>query len=307
MTRPRLVYFGQPGSFTHAGAAAVPEADAVPARDVQEVVQAVQSGAADLGLLPLENSIEGDVPWTLDELVFAAAGLFLRREIVVPVTFALAALPGADEQGLRVVRSHPHAIAQCRRVIAELGLEVQLSSSTSQACADVVEQGSPQVAALCSAAAAEAHGLPVLRAAVEDNPGAATRMGLLGRSLAPPTGQDVTLAVLTPDTNRTGVLADALRCFSERSIALSRISSRPLKAQLGTYCFIVAAQGHLADEGLSQALQAIAELGVVVKVLGSFPETAPVQSFVAGDQRPPGSVSAEQWQGWRSEVLASSA
>ena len=307
MARPRLLYLGPPGSFTHAGAAAVTEADVFPARDAREVVRAVQTGEAELGLLPLENSIEGDVPGTLDELIFASEGVYLRREVVVPVTFQLAALPGSTEQGLRVVRSHPHAIAQCRKVIAELSLEVELSSSTSQACADVVEHGASDVAAICSAQATQAHDLTVLRDGVEDNPGAATRMGLLGKQIAPSTGRDVTLAVLTPDTNRTGVLADALHCFAERDIALSRVSSRPLKAQLGTYCFIVAAQGHLADAGLSEALRAVARLGVVVKVLGSFPETAPVEAFRSGEQRPAGSVSADGWEQWRSEVLASSA
>lgn len=306
MARPRLLFLGPVGSFTHAGALSVSGAEPVPARSARDVVAAVQSGEADLGLVPLENSVEGDVPGTLDELVFASTSVFLRSEVVVPVTFVLAALPGTVEADLTAVTSHPHAVAQCRRVVAELGLDVELATSTSQACADVVARGSRSLASLSSLQAAQAHGLQVLRDAVEDVPGARTRMGLLGRTLAPPSGQDVTLAVLTPDTNRTGILVEALRCFSDRGVALSRVSSRPLKAQLGTYCFVVAASGHLADDVVSSALAAVAGLGVAVKVLGSYAETAPVVGMDVGTSLPPGSVDADGWERWRREVLAAS-
>lgn len=301
--RPRLLYLGPPGSFTHAGTTGI-DADAEPARDAGEVVAAVQSGAADLGLLPLENSVEGDVAHTLDELVFGSSSVYLRREVVVPVTFVLAALPGTPEASLRRVVSHPHAVAQCRRVVAELGLDVDLTTSTSQACADVVARGDASVAALSSRVAADLHGLVAVRSAVEDVPGAATRMALLGRELAAPSGRDVTLAVLTPDTNRTGILADALRCFADRGVALSRVSSRPLKAQLGTYVFVVAAAGHVADEVVSEAFEAVARLGVLVKVLGSCPETAPVELLGTDDTQPPGSVGADGWASWRATALA---
>ena len=300
MARPRLLYLGPPGSFTHAGAASVPGTDAAPARDARQIVSAVEAGEAELGLVPLENSVEGDVPGTLDELLFGSASVFIRREVLVPVTFELAVRPGTAS--VDVVLSHPHAIAQCRRVVAELGLTVELTSSTSQAAADVAARPDA-CAALCSAQAMDAHGLVPLRSAVEDAPGAITRMALLGTSLAAPTGRDVTVAVLTPDTNRTGILADALRCFAERSVALSRVSSRPLKSRLGTYCFIVVAQGHLADEVVSDALEAVGRLGVVIKVLGSYPDTgvgvAEVDSTV-----PAGSVPVGQWASWRGRVLS---
>lgn len=304
MARPTLLYLGPVGSFTHAGALTVPDTDAVPARSARDIVAAVQAGEAALGLVPLENSVEGDVPGTLDELVFASTSVFIRSEVVVPVTFVLAALPGATEAGLTTVTSHPHAVAQCREVVAELGLDVELASSTSQACADVAAGGDPRTAALSSLPAAQAHGLQVLRSEVEDVPGARTRLGLVGRTLAPPSGQDVTFAVLTPDTNRTGILVDALRCFADRGVALSRVSSRPLKAQLGTYCFLVAAQGHLADDVVADALAAVAALGVAVKVLGSHPETSPVLAMEVGLSLPPGSVSADGWDRWRDEVLS---
>lgn len=304
MARPRLLYLGPPGSFTHAGTAAVPEAEAVPARDARQIVEAVQSGTAELGLVPLENSVEGDVPGTLDELLFGSTSVFIRREVLVPVSFELAGLPGGTVAEVRIVLSHPHAVAQCRKVVAELDLHVELSSSTSQAAAEVVARGDRSVAALCSAQAVRAQGLAVLRSGVEDAPGAITRMVLLGTTLAPPTGHDTTLVVLTPDTNRTGVLAEALRCFAERGVGLSRVSSRPLKDRLGTYCFVVSAQGHLADEVLSDALAAVGRLGVVIKVLGSYPEAAAGQMAEVGAAWPLGSVPADGWAAWRSTVLS---
>ncbi len=303
MGRPRLLYLGPPGSFTHAGAAAVPDAEAVPARDAREILAAVQSGAADLGLLPLENSVEGDVPGTLDELIFGSTSVYLRREVVVPVTFVLAALPGTTLTQLRTVMSHPHGIAQCRKVVAELGLEVELTSSTSQACVEVAQRGDPGLAAISSAVAADLHQLVALRVGVEDVPGAATRMALVGRELAASTGDDVTLAVLTPNTNRTGILAEALRCFSSRGVALSRVSSRPLKAQLGTYVFVVAAAGHLADAVVSEAFEAVARLGVLVKVLGCYPEAAPVELLGTAESQPAGSVDADGWGAWRESIV----
>lgn len=302
MARPRLLYLGPPGSFTHAGAASVPGADAAPARDARQIVAAVEAGEAELGLVPLENSVEGDVPGTLDELLFGSASVFIRREVLVPVTFELAVRPGTTE--VDVVLSHPHAVAQCRKVVAELGLTVELTTSTSQAAAEVAARDDA-CAAICSAQAMQAHGLEPLRSAVEDSPGAITRMALLGTSLAAPTGRDTTVAVLTPDTNRTGILAEALRCFAERDVPLSRISSRPLKSRLGTYCFIVAAQGHLADDVLSDALEAVGRLGVVIKVLGSYPETGQGVAEV-GSTVPEGSVTASQWADWRSRVLSGS-
>ena len=300
MARPRLLYLGPPGSFTHAGAASVPGTDAAPARDARQIVSAVETGEAELGLVPLENSVEGDVPGTLDELLFGSASVFIRREVLVPVTFELAVRPGTT--AVDVVLSHPHAIAQCRKVVTELGLSVELTSSTSQAAAEVTARDD-RSAAICSAQAMHTHGLVPLRSAVEDSPGAITRMALLGTSLAAPTGRDTTLAVLTPDTNRTGILAQALRCFAERDVPLSRISSRPLKARLGTYCFIVAAGGHLADDVLSDALEAVGRLGVVIKVLGSYPDTGQGVAEV-GTTVPEGSVNASQWIDWRSGVLS---
>jgi len=302
VARPRLLYLGPPGSFTHAGAASVLGTDAAPARDARQIVSAVESGEAELGLLPLENSVEGDVPGTLDELLFGSTSVFIRREVLVPVTFELAVRPGVDAAD--VVLSHPHAIAQCRTVIAELGLTVELTSSTSQAAADVAARDDA-CAALCSAQAMLDHGLVSLRSAVEDSTGAITRMALLGTSLAAPTGRDTTVAVLTPDTNRTGILADVMQCFAERDVALSRISSRPLKSRLGTYCFIVAAAGHLADDVVSDALEAVGRLGVVIKVLGSYPETGQGVAEV-GSTVPEGSVTAAEWADWRSRVLSGS-
>lgn len=313
MARPRLRYLGPPGSFTHAGTR--PEAlgldvDAHAARDAREVVSAVASGESDLGLLPLENSVEGDVPGTLDELVFGADGVLIRREVVVPVTFVLAAAAGVGRADVTTVLSHPHALGQCRGLVSGLGAQTQLAASTSQACADLAAwaaEGDPRAAGtavVASDVAARLHGLEVLQEAVEDVAGAVTRMALLGRHLAPPSGVDTTLVVLTPDTNRTGILADALRCFADRGVALSRVSSRPLKAQLGTYVFVVAAAGHLADPVVVAALQDVAALGVLVKVLGCFPDAAPVELVTAGEATPPGSVPAAGWRDAAAALVA---
>jgi prephenate dehydratase len=298
----RLLYLGPPGSFTHAAVGSLDgDVDAVPGSDVRSIIAAVEDGTEDHGLVPLENSVEGDVASTLDELLFATTRCLIRREVVVPVTFVLCGPPGATLDGVTEVLSHPHALAQCKDVLARLGAQTRLTTSTSQACADVAAAGRPELAALCARQAADAYSLTVLAEGVEDRAGAATRMALVGRELAEPTGRDVTLVALTPSGNRTGILAEMLRCFSDREVALSRISSRPLKGALGVYCFVVAAQGHLADEPVAAALDELASLEVSIKLLGCYPE-ADAHATAPGSA-PPGSCPPADWPDRRASLL----
>ena len=300
----RLLYLGPPGSFTHAAVAELGAGvDAVAGTEVRSIIAAVEDGSEDYGLVPLENSVEGDVSSTLDELLFATTRCLIRREVVVPVTFVLCGLPAATLDGATEVLSHPHALAQCKDVVRRIGAVARLTTSTSQACVDVLAEGRTDLLALCSPQAAVEHGLTVLAEQVEDRPGAATRMALVGRELAAPTGRDVTLAALTPSGNVTGILAEMLRCFSDRGVALSRISSRPLKGALGVYTFVIAAQGHLADQPLAGALSALADLEVGIKVLGCYPE-ADAQAGAPGGA-PPGTCLPADWPERRTALLGS--
>jgi len=301
-----LVYLGPPGTFTHAAVdlMAVPWTGELEAeRSVADVVFAVESGRAEAGLVPLENSVEGDVAGTLDELIFRSAQCFINEEIVVPVTFVLAVPSSTKNAAVHTVLTHPHAAAQCKEFIKNGKLKVEFVESTADACRIVAERQEPGIGAISSAKGADAFGLYVKQTRVEDFSGAVTRMVVISRHIVAPTGHDKTTVVVTPVADRNGLLVDILNCFSSRDVGLTAVSSRPLKTRLGEYCFLVSARGHLADPTIRQAIESVGELGAAVKILGSYPENPQISSARVGEAVPPGSVTKDVLSGWISQLL----
>jgi len=263
----------------------------------------VESGEADAGVIPLETSIEGDVTSTVDELIFRSSLCFLNEVVVVPVSYVVAGAAGSRWADARRVVTTATGLAQCRRFLEGAAVTVDLVGDVAEAAAAVAAAESSEVVALTTPISAHLSSLSLLRTAVEDHSGVATRMGLLSRRLSQPTGHDETSIVVTPIGDRTGVLADILHCFSDRGIGLTAISSRPMKTRLGEYCFLMTAQGHLADSGLRTALQATAELPAEVKVLGSFPISQQSEAHRVDESAPPGSVGAEGLPDWLNSLL----
>ncbi|HEY1737769.1 MAG TPA: prephenate dehydratase domain-containing protein, partial [Acidimicrobiia bacterium] len=227
MVSATLAYLGPEGTFSQAAAEAartVSGARAVAAADVDAVIRGVEDATFDYGVVPVENSVHGTVLPTLDHLVFAQDGVLVREEVVVPVTFVL--FGNDDGSGAKVVLSHPHALAQCRDMIAARGLVAEETSSTAEACRLVA---TTRRDALCIAAphAGGHYGLRTIDTAVEDRDGGSTRFYVLGRTLASETGRGVggetfrTGLVLTPGRDRPGILLEMLRPFAERGVNLS--------------------------------------------------------------------------------------
>lgn len=305
-----LTYLGPPGSFTHAAVdlLAVPwVGEVAPRASVPDVIFSVESGEAAAGIVPLESSVEGDVSSTVDELIFRSSVCFINEELVVPINYVVVGLAGARAAGVRRLITTQAAAAQCRRFIESAGVELTLAESVSAACAAVSAQDDPAVAAIASAKAARLHSLAVLRGVAEDHSGVATRMGLLRRKPASPTGHDITAIVVTPVGDRTGVLADILACFSSRDIALTSISSRRLKTRLGEHCFLLTARGHLADARVREALACSAQIPAEVKILGCYPLNPAVSEGRIGEFPPPGSVGADTLDAWVDSLLAQNA
>ena len=301
-----LTYLGPPGSFTHAAVDLLdaPWTGRVEARDsVADVIFSVESGAADAGLVPLETSVEGDVSSTIDELVFRSSMCFINEEILVPVTYVAAGNAGAHASDIRTVVATPVAAAQCRRFIEGCGAAVDFVDSMATACRVVEESGSDTTVALASTKAAHLRGLVTVRSGVEDHSGVTTRMALLSRRLAPRTGHDRSVVVATPIDDRTGVLADILGCFADRDIALTAISSRPIRTRSGEYCFLLTARGHLSDARLQETLRAVAGIPAELKLLGSFPLPADSANRRVDESAPPGSVGAETLDDWIDSLL----
>jgi prephenate dehydratase len=274
-----------------------------PRDTVADVVFAVESGEAGAGVVPLETSVEGDVSSTVDELIFRSSMCFINEVVVVPVSYVVAGAPGAMWGGVRHLVTTSAAMAQCRRFLEAAGVTTELVGSIDAAAAAVAGSQSDDVAALTTAMSAHLHSLSVQRSAVEDHSGVVTRMARFSRRITPPTGHDETALVVTPIGDRTGVLVDILHCFSDRGIALTSISSRPMKTRLGEYCFLLTARSHLSDSRLREALQATAELPAEVKLLGSFPLRGSHDAGRVDEAAPPGSVDAAGLQQWIDTIM----
>jgi len=301
-----LTFLGPHGSFTHAAVdlLTAPWTGVVESRDsVADVIFSVESGEAAAGVVPLETSVEGDVSSTVDELIFRSSMCFINEEVVVPINYVVASIAGALPSGIKRLITTTAAAAQCRRFIEASGVDVELVDTISAACRLVAAEQDPHAAALTSPKAARLFALAVVRSVAEDHSGVATRMALLSPRIAAPTGHDKTALVITPIGDRTGVLADILLCFAAREVALTAISSRPLKTRLGEYCFLLTARSHLRDARLQDTLRAIADLPAEIKILGSFPMGEASGGRRVDESAPPGSVAADTLGPWIDSLL----
>jgi prephenate dehydratase len=284
----RFAYLGPEGTFAEAALVRLTGAavDARPEADVAAALAAVRSGERDAALVPMENSVEGSVPATMDGLVDGEP-LVITREVFLEVAFVLAVRPDTTVEGVRTVASHPHALAQCRRRLTGLlpGAALLPTGSTADAARRVA--AGEYDAAVCAAIAAERYGLTAPATDLADHPGAVTRFVLAQRPgwLPEPTGADkTTVTAVVPD--RTGALLDLLAEFAVRGISLTRIESRPTRERLGVYSFSIDCEGHVADARVGDALAALHRLSADLRFLGSYPRAdgragVPVEDRVA--------------------------
>jgi prephenate dehydratase len=269
----RFAYLGPEGTFAEAAlisAVAHSEGARQPQPSVGAALAAVRSGAADAALVPMENSVEGSVPATMDGLADGAP-LVITREVFMPVAFVLAARPGATLGDVRSVASHPHALAQTTGRLAELLPDVvPLPTSSTAGAAEAVAAGEFD-AAVCAPIAAERYGLVPLAEDIADHAGAVTRFVLVAPpgELPPPTGNDKTSLVAVVG-DRTGALLELLSEFAVRGISLTRIESRPTRQRLGVYSFSLDCEGHIADRRVGEALAALHRVCDDVRFLGSY-------------------------------------
>lgn len=305
----RFGYLGPEGTFTDAAlAAALAEGAGRPESSVERVavasvdaaLAAVRSGDLDAAMVPMENSVEGGVPATLDALAFGEP-LVVLREVLVRVTFVLAARPGTRLQDVRVVSTHSHAQAQCRGWLAEHlpGVRWVPSSSTAAAAAGLAA-GAPAPtydAALCAEVAATRYGLEVLATDVGDVADAVTRFVLVSRPTAPPppTGADRTTIIAFQPEDHPGMLLELLEQFATRGVNLTRIESRPTGDALGRYCFAIDAEGHVAEERVGEALRGLHRFCPQVRFLGSYPRADRVRADVRPGTDDASFTAARDW------------
>ncbi len=267
-----LTYLGPEGTFTHQAAQDLARAgeDLVPRGSVPEVVQSVESGDAQAGVVAFENSLEGPVPANLDELLLGTERCVIAGERVLAVSFTL--FRASDDQSpLRGVSSHPFGLAQCSRFIADRGLQTRRALSTAGACRELARSPCCGWGAIGPALAGDLYGLR-REAEQLENERAATRFVVLRTSCLPPTGKDRSAFSFRPSHDEPGSLVRLLEQFSLRDINLTAIKSRPTKELLGEYIFYIECEGHIADERLRDAVTGTLRFRSKSRFLGSFPE-----------------------------------
>lgn len=274
----RYAYLGPEGTFTEAALHALAaqwaeEIEPVPAPTVPAALAAVRRGEVAGAVVAMENSIEGSVNATLDELS-AGTPLVILAEIVLPVTFALLVRPGTTIADVRRVATHPHAEAQCRQWIgANLpDALVVPAASNAAAAATVADPDSGYDGAIAGTVAGRRYGLRSLATGIEDAD-AHTRFVLVTKPGNPPraTGADKTSLVVFMRVDRTGALLEILEQFATRGVNLTRIESRPVGARLGNYSFSIDCEGHVEDARVGEALMGLRRVCADVRFLGSYP------------------------------------
>ena len=272
MSQRRLAFLGPAG--THSEQACLsydPEASRLPFASIPAVVSAVDSGSADEAVVPIENSLEGSVTDTLDLLIHESS-LFIRGELVQPIKNFLVADQGTRTEDIRVVYSHPQALAQCRSFLSTRFPDVQAvaSMSTAAAVEDMLSRGH-QAAAIATERASALYGATVLEREIDDNPNNQTRFVILAHEDQPPTGDDKTSVCFSFDDDAPGILHSVLGEFATRGINLTKIESRPTKQDLGRYVFLVDLIGHKEDQVVKDALTGVEGEVSMFKVFGSYP------------------------------------
>jgi prephenate dehydratase len=273
----RVGFLGPLGTFTEQALKSQPDlaaAEHVLYRTMPDVLDAVESGEVDLGFVAIENSIEGTVNLTQDELAFSH-DLLIQREVVLDIEHCLLAKPGTTLADVKAVLSIPVATAQCHAYVrAQLPqAELRAANSTAEAARIVSEEAGTGSAAIAPRIAGDVYGLAVLAEDIADHPGNQTRFVLVARDGVPArTGHDLTGLVIYQRADEPGSLISILQEFAARRINLSNLLSRPTKdGGLGDYCFVVYADGHIADELLADAVRSLRAKQGKVKFLGSYP------------------------------------
>ena len=273
MASPRSIAFlGPAGTWSEAASLLYggAEAELLPLASIPAVVSAIETGLADAGILPVENSLEGSVGTTLDLLIHET-DLRIVGEVVVPIRHMLLAKPATALRDIAVLRSHPQALAQCRRFVERVLPKATTAAALSTAAAVeeiLEEEGS---AAIATARCAELYPVQVLAHDVQDKQSNETRFLVLAPEDAEPTGNDKTSLCFSVQRNAPGSLVKALQEFVVAGINLAKLESRPARERLGRYIFLCDLEGHRDEPRVAHAIERLRGQADWLKVFGSYP------------------------------------
>lgn len=299
MTTRTYAFLGPRGTFAEAAwrALDLPDADAQPAASVTSALDLVRSGDVRGALVPIENSVEGSVATTLDELA-TGSPLVITAEVSIPVQFALLALPGTTISEVEAVATHPHAQAQCRGWLAQnLPESVVIPAMSTAGAAQALTEGATYDAAIAQRIAAEHYGLEILADQIADNDDATTRFIVVEQPgpLPERTGADKTTLVLFMHADHPGALLEILTELAVRGINMTRIESRPTRRAMGDYFFSIDCEGHVDDERVGEALKGLHRICSRVRFLGSYPRHDGRQPLLRGGVADADFTEADEW------------
>ena len=271
----KYAYLGPAGTFTEAALLKIAASDdqLIAYANVTAALDAVRNGEASKALVPIENSVEGVVARTLDELA-SGEPLVITAETTLPVTFSLMTLENKDPKDIKSIATHPHAESQCRSFIAKNYPNAQVIETASTAAAAKGLSKGDYDAAIGAAIAAKNYQLKIIAEDIGDNTSAVTRFVVVekpGKSPAA-TGKDRTSLAVFIAIDHAGALLEILNEFAKHQVNLSFIQSRPTGSQLGHYHFIIDAEGHIDDKPVAAALAGLKEICEDIRFLGSYPQ-----------------------------------
>lgn len=277
----RIAYQGEPGANSDAACRDVfPDLAPLPCPSFDDAFEAVESGLAELAMIPIENSIAGrvaDIHHLLPE-----SGLHIVGEHFAPIHFQLMGVPGSSVEGIRRVRSHIHGLAQCRHLVRRHGWTAHVSDDTAGAAREVAELGDPAVGALAPRLAASLYGLQILAEDVEDEHRNTTRFLVLARDPRDfPTddGPMITTFVFRV-RNVPAALYKALGGFATNGVNMTKLESYQLGGTFFATQFYADVEGHPKETALALALEELAFFSVHTRILGTYP-ASPYRAEIA--------------------------
>ena len=274
MSRRRISYLGPEGTFTDQACHiyAPEDWERVGFAEMHQVVGALEAGNVDEAIVPIENSVIGAVI-DIEDFLVRTPNVQIKGEMLLGIEQCLIAHPGVSLSEIKVVRSKPEALAQCRVFLDScLPDAVRVGTVSTVEAVYQIKNDGQEVSAIGPRRAADLVGLPILRTGIQDRQNNVTRFVILALSDHDATGSDKTSIVFSfMNRDTPGQLYMALEPFARRKINLTKIESRPTGDELGNYVFLLDFEGHRDDPDISETLEGLREIAPMVKVLGSYP------------------------------------
>jgi prephenate dehydratase len=268
----KIAFQGEPGANSHiAIVEAYPDATPLPCATFEDALAAIASGEADLGMIPIENSVAGRVA-DIHHLL-PQSGLYIIGEWFLPIRHQLMAPRGATLEGIRTVESHVHALGQCRRIIRRLGVKPIVAGDTAGSARVVAERGDKSCAAIASRLAADIYGLDVLAEDIEDETHNTTRFVILSRNekwAAQGSGPLVTTFVFRV-RNLPAALYKALGGFATNGVNMTKLESYMVEGNFFATQFYADVDGHPDDRSLAFALEELKFFSKELRIVGVYP------------------------------------